>query len=74
MPGQTLHLISVKYFRKYNREILEEIHELNPWLIDPDYIQSGREIRIPSVKVDSGGEHPAAKQGSNIAAGRVEKR
>jgi hypothetical protein len=74
MPGQTLHRISVKYFRKYNQGIFEEIHELNPWLIDPDYIQSGREIRIPSVKVDSGGEHPAAKQGSNTAAGRVEKR
>jgi type II secretory pathway predicted ATPase ExeA len=73
MPGQTLHRISVKYFRKYNREILEEIHELNPWLINPNHIQSGREIRIPSVKEDSGDEHPAAKQGSNTAAGRVEK-
>jgi type II secretory pathway predicted ATPase ExeA len=73
MPGQSLYRISVKYFRKYNREIFEEIHELNPWLINPNHIQSGREIRIPSVKEDSGGEHPAAKQGSNTAAGRVEK-
>jgi LysM repeat protein len=73
MPGQSLYRISVKYFRKYNREIFEEIHELNPSLINPDYIQSGHEIRIPSVKEDSGHEHPAAKQGSNTAAGRVEK-
>jgi len=73
MPGQTLYQISVKYFTKYNREIFEEIHELNPWLINPNHIQSGREIRIPSVKEDSGDEHPAAKQGSNTAAGRVEK-
>ena len=73
MPGQSLYRISVKYFSKYNREIFEEIHELNPWLINPNHIQSGREIRIPSVKEDSGGEHPAAKQGSNTAAGRVEK-
>jgi type II secretory pathway predicted ATPase ExeA len=73
MPGQTLHQISVKYFSKYNREIFEEIHELNPWLINPNHIQSGREIRIPSVKEDSGDEHPAAKQGSNTAAGRVER-
>ena len=73
MPGQTLHRISVKYFSKYNREIFEEIRELNPWLINPNHIQSGREIRIPSVKEDSGDEHPAAKQGSNTAAGRVEK-
>jgi hypothetical protein len=73
MPGQTLYQLSVKYFSKYNREIFEEIHELNPSLINPDYIQSGHEIRIPSVKEDSGHEHPAAKQGSNTAAGRVEK-
>ncbi len=73
MPGQTLYRISVKYFSKYNREIFEEIHELNPGLINPDYIQSGREIRIPSVKEDSGDEHPGAKQDSNTAAGRVGK-
>jgi len=73
MPGQTLYQISVRYFSKYNREIFEEIHELNPWLINPNHIQSGREIRIPSVKEDSGHEHPAAKQGSNSVAGRVEK-
>jgi general secretion pathway protein A len=73
MPGQTLYQISVKYFRKYNREIFEEIHELNPWLINPDYIRSGREIRIPSVKEDSGDKHPAAKQDSHTASGRVEK-
>jgi type II secretory pathway predicted ATPase ExeA len=73
MPGQTLFQISVKYFRKYNREILEEIHELNPSLTNPDYIRSGREIRIPSVKEDSGDTHPAAKQGSHTASGRVEK-
>ena len=68
-----LYRVSVKYYSKYNRKIFEEIHELNPSLVNPDYIQSGREIRIPSVKEDSGDEHPAAKQGSNTAAGRVEK-
>jgi general secretion pathway protein A len=73
MPGQTLQRISVKYFSKYNREIFEEIHELNPWLINPNHIQSGREIRIPSVKEDSGDEHPAAMQGTNTAARRVER-
>ena len=68
-----LDRVSVKYFSKYNRKILEGIHELNPWLINADYIQSGREIPRPSAKEDSGDEHPAAKQGSNTAAGRVEK-
>jgi len=73
MPGQTLYRISFKYFRKYNREIFEEIHELNPSLVNPDYIQSGREIRIPSVRENSGDKHPAAKQGFNTVARRVEK-
>ena len=73
MPGQTLYQISVKYFSKYNREILEEIRELNPSLTNPDHIQSGHEIRIPSVKEDSGDKHPAAKQDSNTASGGVEK-
>jgi hypothetical protein len=73
MPGETLYQISVKYFRKYNREIFEEIHELNPSLTNPDRIQSGHEIRIPSVKEDSGDRHPAAKQDSHTASGRVEK-
>jgi type II secretory pathway predicted ATPase ExeA len=73
MPGQTLHQISVKYFGKYNSEIFEEMHELNPWLINPNHIKSGREIRMPFVKEVSGDEHPAARQGSNTAARRVEK-
>jgi type II secretory pathway predicted ATPase ExeA len=70
MPGQTLYRISVNYFGKYNREIFEKIHELNPWLIDPTRLQSGREIRIPSLEKDSGDEHPAGTQG---AAGAVER-
>jgi general secretion pathway protein A len=73
MPGETLYQISVKYFHNYNHEIFEEIHKLNPSLINPDFIQSGHEIRIPSVKEDSGDKHPAAKQDSNTASGRVEK-
>ena len=70
MPGQTLYRISVNYFGKYNREIFEKIHELNPWLIDPTCLQSGREIRMPSVEKDSGDEHPAGTQG---AVGPVER-
>jgi hypothetical protein len=73
MPGQTLYQISVKYFGKYNSDIFEEIRDLNPWLINPDRINSGSEIRIPLVREDSGDEYSSAKQGSNTAARRVEK-
>jgi hypothetical protein len=73
MPGQTLYQISVKYFGKYNSDIFEEIRELNPWLINPNHINSGSEIRIPLVREDSGDEYPPAKQGSNTGARRMEK-
>jgi len=73
MPGQTLYQISVKYFGKYNSDIFEKIRDLNPWLINPNRINSGSEIRIPLAKEDSGDEYPPAKQGSNTAALRMEK-
>jgi len=49
MPGQTLYHITVKKLGTYNKNVLEEIRELNPWLGDPDHIQAGRKIRIPSA-------------------------
>lgn len=73
MPGQTLYQISVKYFGKYNSDIFEEIRDLNPWLINPNHINSGSEIRIPPVREDSGDEYSPAKQGSHTVARRVEK-
>lgn len=73
MPGQTLYQISVKYFGKYNSDIYEEIRDLNPWLVNPNHINSGNEIRIPLVREDSGDEYSSAKQGSNTAARRMEK-
>ena len=73
MPGQTLYQISVKYFGKYNSDIYEEIRDLNPWLINPNRINSGSEILIPLVREDSGDEYLPTKQGSNTAARRMEK-
>lgn len=51
MPGQTLYRISVDNFGKYDGKILKEIREANPWLRDPDHIQSGQRIRIPSARI-----------------------
>ena len=62
VPGQTLYRISVENFGKYNDEIIRKIHDLNPWLIDPDHVKPGQEIRIPLVKGVSGDVYPAFEQ------------
>lgn len=49
MPGQTLSGISVKNLGKYDHDILDQIRGLNPWVNDPDRIQFGRQIPMPSA-------------------------
>jgi general secretion pathway protein A len=49
--GQTLSRISVENLGRYDGRILEELHNLNPWLRDPNHIQTGRRILMPSVPV-----------------------
>ena len=46
-PGQTLLGICVEKFGSCTAELLEQIHLLNPWLNNPDHIESGQNIRIP---------------------------
>ena len=45
--GKTLYRICVESFGSCNPEHLQEIHRLNPWLSNPDHIESGQRIRIP---------------------------
>lgn len=49
MPGETLYGISHKSIGKYDRDVLNQIRTLNPWPDDPDRIQSGRQILVPSA-------------------------
>jgi general secretion pathway protein A len=49
MPGETLYRVGVKNLGKSDRDVLDQIRGPNPWLSDPDRIQPGRQIRMPSA-------------------------
>jgi general secretion pathway protein A len=74
MPGQTLYQISVKKLGTYNGAILEEIRGLNPWLSDPDHIQPGQKIRIPSATAVPTDARRAAEQAPSAAPAEAGKR
>jgi general secretion pathway protein A len=46
-PGQTLLRICAQKFGDCTPGLLEQIHQLNPSLRDPDHIEPGQKIRIP---------------------------
>jgi LysM repeat protein len=48
MPGQTLYAISLANLGGYNGKVLQELRKLNPRLNDPDYLQAGQELKIPT--------------------------
>ena len=49
LPNDTLFEISVQAFGRYDEETLAKIRELNPWLNNPDHIEAGQKIRVPST-------------------------
>jgi type II secretory pathway predicted ATPase ExeA len=57
--GQTLLGICVEKFGSCTAELLQQIHQLNPWLNNPDHIETGQDIRIPVLDAQSrAGEQP----------------
>ncbi len=48
-PDETLCRISIQDFGKCDQQILARFRVLNPWLSNPDHIEVGQKIRIPSV-------------------------
>ena len=50
LPNETLYRISLKNFGQYDEETLAKVRELNPWLTNPDLIQSGQKILVPSTR------------------------
>lgn len=70
-PGQTLYGISVTNLGEYNGTILRELQKLNPWLGDPDYIQSGLKLTLPITNT-SKSAHLTVRQGADVAAQRSE--
>jgi phage tail protein X len=72
-PNESLIRISFNNFGRFDTEILEEILALNPGITDPDYIQSGQELVIPSVAHDSKAPQSVAGQNPRTSSTEVEK-
>jgi general secretion pathway protein A len=51
--GQTLMRICTEQFGTCTAELLQQIHELNPTLKDPDHIEIGQDLRIPVLAAQS---------------------
>jgi hypothetical protein len=51
--------ICVEKFGSCTAELMQQIHQLNPSLNNPDHIESGQSIRIPVLAAQSSaGEQP----------------
>jgi general secretion pathway protein A len=71
--GQTLSRISVENLGRYDQQILEELRNLNPRLSDPNHIQTGQRILIPSVPVVPPDPRNLATQGFSSSLQEVGK-
>jgi general secretion pathway protein A len=60
-PGQTLLGICIKKFGSCTSQLLQQIHELNPSLNNPDHIESGQSIRVPVLAAQSGNVEPTPR-------------
>jgi hypothetical protein len=64
--GQTLLGICIEKFGSCTSQLLQQIHELNPSLNNPDHIESGQNIRIPVLAAQAGlGEQPRKSPSSD---------
>ena len=57
-PGQTLLGICAEKFGTCTAELLQQIHELNPHMSDPDHIETGQKLRLPVLAAQSNGGEP----------------
>jgi type II secretory pathway predicted ATPase ExeA len=73
VPNQTLYQISVENLGKYDNATLQKIRELNPWLNNPAYIQSGWEIRMPCLAEVPGNALPTVEKATNSLALKAEQ-
>jgi general secretion pathway protein A len=51
--GQTLLGICIQKYGSCTSQLLQQIHELNPSLNNPDHIESGQNIRVPVLAAQS---------------------
>jgi hypothetical protein len=52
----------VENLGRYDSQILEEIRNLNPWLIDPTHIRAGQKILMPSAPISAAKEQDPTLQ------------
>jgi type II secretory pathway predicted ATPase ExeA len=52
-PHQTLYQICLENYGKFDKAILAQIYELNPWLTNPEDLRPGQVLFIPSAVNDS---------------------
>lgn len=52
-PYETLYRICADNFGKCNTEIMQKIFELNPWMVNPDSLRPGQELRLPETPKDT---------------------
>jgi type II secretory pathway predicted ATPase ExeA len=57
--GATLNQLCAEILKACHSSELREIYRLNPWLTNPNHLEAGRTLRIPSPKWLSAGAHDA---------------
>ncbi len=62
VPGDTLEAIATQNLGDYNHTVLRQIQALNPRLLDPDHIESGRTIRLPGRITQTTADVPTRKE------------
>jgi type II secretory pathway predicted ATPase ExeA len=72
-PGQTLFEITTETLGKYDKEVLAQLRNLNPWLRDPNHIEAGQKLVLPPVIGMSETIQPAAEHVRNALVVEPEK-
>jgi general secretion pathway protein A len=72
-PGETPSGMSVKNLGKYDHDVLDQIRGLSPSVNDPDRIQSGGHIRMPSATAIGADARQQATQSNSALPTEVGK-
>jgi general secretion pathway protein A len=64
--NDTLYSISMANYGRYDQQIVDRIRLMNPWLHDPDHIQTGQKLRIPILQQNSNESNAAAPHAAEV--------
>jgi nucleoid-associated protein YgaU len=71
--GETLYQISLQTLGKYDRNVLQKLRAVNPWLNDPNHIITGQKIQIPGQATLSSSEGQTAELAPNTSLAKAGK-